>query len=545
MADEAPSIRVLPSGSPGHVLLRPSDDVDPAVLQLYGARKAPAQPGHWLFPRRYTDLELLRETGLRLGVTPDLMRDLVNRNKLDNHLLSAERLSRAADHRHWTRIDPHQHVGVAFLVSRTRALLAFSPGLGKSATAIIAADVLQARRILILAPLSLHGTWVDEIAKWSEDTDTSQTLDEPARWTVTNPEQIVVRSKRTPKGQRKVSLPTHQMLDHRASQPWDLIIADESILYKERNAKRTEVLGYLVRKTPTLKAAWLLSGSPTGKYANDLWAQLNILRPEWFGSYWRFVGHWTHTIVGAWGTQIVGNKNPAGLRSYLRDIMISRTPEEVPVLPKAPVERIKVILNPRQVKALEEARDKFMLEGEQLKNSLHQLTRMAQVVSYPPQLDIADQGAKIRTLREMLGWVPTPALVWCWFRPTAEAVATALKSDGLRVGMIHGGVSASEREQLRRKYDAGKLDVLVLQIGTGKYGLSLTSSRTAIFYDRSFAVDDWIQASARVRRRSSTHVVPTYVLDAGWTDKAINTAIRKGLRSVSDLKFSDLITFLQ
>lgn len=516
------TVRRMP-GDPYTLLLQPSAEVDPDVLKLNGALKRSAG---WIYPNRYSDVNLLERMGLTVSATEDLETEWQKQRRLDDYLARADTLAREADHPSWAKLDGHQRVGVGFLTSRPRALLAFSPGLGKSATAIVAAEVTQQVPVLLVAPLTLLSTWREEIGTWGSGLPVANLRDEEPvdGWNLINPDQLKKRQK--------------EFLRH----GYKLVVYDESVLYKNRKAVRTKAARDISKRIPT---SWMLSGSPITSYADDLWAQLNILYPDWFRSYWRFAEQWTFVQKTNWGTQIVGNRNPKELRLYLRDTMISRTPEEVPVLPDNPLERIVVDMTPKQVKALKDARDRFEVEGVPLPNVVTQLTRMAQIVSHPRTLDIEDEGGKAKALKEMLEWVEKPLIVWCWFRDTVEAVADTLEKKGLKVGLIHGGVAAAKRGAVLDAYKEGAKDALVIQISTGKFGLSLTNTKTVIFYDRSFGLDDWVQATARVRRRSSKGPVPTYVLDGGWTDRLINTALRKKLRSVTDLGVSDLLKQLR
>lgn len=510
-------------GSTKNLLLRPSPEVDPDVLKLVGALKRSAG---WVYPNRYSDIALLERMGLTVETPDDLDAEWEKRQRLDDYLARAGSIGRELDHPSWPRLDGHQKVGVGFLMSRPRALLAFSPGLGKSATAIVAAESQESVPILLVAPLTLLSTWKEEIREWGSGLPVAnlRTDDPVMGWNLINPDQLKKRQREFER------------------HGYGLVVYDESVLYKNRKAVRTKAAKAISKAIPV---SWMLSGSPITSYADDLWAQLNILYPEWFRSYWRFAEQWTFVQKTNWGTQIVGNRHPKELRIYLRDTMISRTPEEVPVLPENPLERIVVDLTPRQEKALKEARDNFEIEGVPLPNVVTQLTRMAQIVSHPRTLDIDDEGGKMKALKEMMEWVETPVLVWCWFKDTVDAVSRALEGKKYRTGQIHGGIPANRRAILLDDYKKGEIDALVMQISTGKFGLSLTNTKNVIFYDRSFGLDDWVQATARVRRRSSKGPVPTYVLDGGWTDRLINVALKKKLRSVTDLGVSDLLKQLR
>ena len=61
---------------------------------------------------------------------------------------------------------PHQQRGVDFLASRRAAILADDMGLGKTAQAIVAADRIQARDILVICPAIARTNWQREFTTW-------------------------------------------------------------------------------------------------------------------------------------------------------------------------------------------------------------------------------------------------------------------------------------------------------------------------------------------------------------------------------------------
>ena len=60
----------------------------------------------------------------------------------------------------------HQRTGADWLACRTRACLADDPGLGKTITAVVAADRARAHRMLVVAPTCVIWNWRREIEKW-------------------------------------------------------------------------------------------------------------------------------------------------------------------------------------------------------------------------------------------------------------------------------------------------------------------------------------------------------------------------------------------
>ena len=523
----------------GRLLVQAAPGVDAKELKNYGARWVKPRK-LWAVPARWQDLELMEADGIRVELPELVAEELTKFRALDDYLQTAETFKRSPNHDRWTTLMDHQRVAVAFLASRDRCLLALTPGLGKTACAVVAADVRNFKRILVVAPLTLHRTWETEISTWSSEASSSRNPADAARWTITNPEQIVAR--------KNGGAENGTLREPYASTAYDLVVFDESILYKNRSAKRSQAMVDLANRDASTNV-WMLSGSPVAAYADDLYSQMRILRPNIFTSYWRFASQWCQLETSPWGTKVVGNRAPERLTSYLRDLMLSRTPEHVKKLPEALFETVHVALNDHQLEALDRLRELNQVEVngevEICDNVLAQLTRAAQIVSCPKQLDPRqDHGPKVDALVGMTEWIPLPAIVWTQYRETAQAVAEALRGKKLSAEVLDGSTTKAQREQLIERFQGGDLQVLVIQLQTGKFGLSLTKARSAVFVDRSYSSDDWIQAIARVRRLSSTESVPNYVLHAGSVDRLVDDILSRKLHSIQDLSLSDLARYL-
>ncbi len=87
---------------------------------------------------------------------------------------------------------PFQHAGVEYCLGRRHSLLGDAMGLGKTIQAILLANALDARRVLIVCPASIRQQWAREIREWSTllEPDTqiimrgSQGVDPTANFTV-------------------------------------------------------------------------------------------------------------------------------------------------------------------------------------------------------------------------------------------------------------------------------------------------------------------------------------------------------------------------
>lgn len=70
--------------------------------------------------------------------------------------------------------------------------------------------------------------------------------------------------------------------------------------------------------------------------------------------------------------------------------------------------------------------------------------------------------------------------------------------------MISGETPPAERLIILDEYLKGHIDVLILTFGTGKYGLTLTNTRTVIHFDKTFNLDSFAQSIYRTERIGST-----------------------------------------
>jgi SNF2 family DNA or RNA helicase len=90
-------------------------------------------------------------------------------------------------------------------------------------------------------------------------------------------------------------------------------------------------------------------------------------------------------------------------------------------------------------------------------------------------------------------------IVWTSFNKNAEWLARQLKAHG--TCQIHGKMSMEQRNKSVERFlgdDATR--ILVATPGAAKEGLTLTVANHVIFYDRSFGLDDYLQAQDRIHR---------------------------------------------
>jgi len=555
--------------------------------------------------------------------------------------------ARALDHPRWDDLYPFQQASVEYIVCNPHrgSLLALSPGLGKTVVTIIAWDILQAVRVLVLAPLTLAKNWGKEIEKWSRfyrswTRTTAENKNPQSEVTVTNFETVFYTVLRREDGKvftpedevtvledgkeradfltqegRKQPAPKSGEDDNRSrvkpgmaknprlakawieagpkiedpktnkmvwerqritqarpaygNQDWDLIIVDESILMKNRKAVKVDVIQQLAKYSHYVL---LLSGSPTAKFRDDLYPQMATIMPRGFTSYWRFAEFFCIIERDQWGWEIVKDRRDHAPREFLKDFMYVRNQKEVlPDLPDYLYNPIEIDLNADQRKAFNQMLEEWVVsleteEGGVVEEGtedivagyrLAQMTRMLQITSNLCNLEkgagkpMPNSSAKEDLLIDLMrqGDIEYPLLVWSWFVPTAESIDTRIEKEfkgDVSTVYVTGQMPNDAKDQGIEMYKNGETDVLVLQMSVGKFGHTLTNTKTVYYHDRTWDSDAYLQSLHRVRRIGLTHVprliVPRAQISA---DPLIEINLASKLNSIAKVSDQDLMGLLK
>ncbi|MBS3785162.1 MAG: SWF/SNF helicase family protein, partial [Anaerolineae bacterium] len=98
------------------------------------------------------------------------------------------------------------------------------------------------------------------------------------------------------------------------------------------------------------------------------------------------------------------------------------------------------------------------------------------------------------------------AIVFVPFVAVIQRVATVLQNAGFSVGIVHGGVSSRERNDIFQRFQrTNDLDVIVAQPAAMSHGLTLTAASTIVWYAPITSSDTYEQANARITRPGQAH----------------------------------------
>jgi len=139
---------------------------------------------------------------------------------------------------------------------------------------------------------------------------------------------------------------------------------------------------------------------------------------------------------------------------------------------------------------------------------LKRLLRLVQVASNPRLVDEAYHAvpAKYPVLESILGEIAAAgekAIVWSSFTENVDWIAKELQPFG--AVRVHGKMSIEDRNRSIQNFKKKpEHKILVATPADAKEGLTLTVANHAVFYDRSFSLDDYLQAQDRIHRISQT-----------------------------------------
>ena len=205
-------------------------------------------------------------------------------------------------------LKPFQQAGAQFLASRTRALLADEPGVGKTAQFITACNLAGVRRAGVIVPSIGVCHWRREFDKWNFKGDRADVIS----WDDAHEVRDTLAQAGGP-----LRLPMQ----------WDALIPDEVHFGKNPQARRTKAvfakggLGWYARRI------WAGSGTPAPNNAAELWPVLRA-----FGKTKMDLMTFTNyfCVVDSFG-KIRGNRqdNIQELRGILKGFTLRRLKKDV------------------------------------------------------------------------------------------------------------------------------------------------------------------------------------------------------------------------
>lgn len=338
------------------------------------------------------------------------------------------------------------------------------------------------------------------------------------------------------------------------------IIIDESAKFKNPKTKLATVLFELRQY---FKIRVIMSGTPIANRPYDIWSQIYFLDGgESLGADFKEFKSKTNLsndLKTRPDKQAIFEDSVAKIFSSISSFTVRETKADAGIisLPSKTIHEIEVELSTVQKVMYEQVRtemclviekgDKSILDDSS--ESLKRLTRLLELASSPRLVDdsyreLSGKEAQLDLLITEILEKNERCIIWSNFIGNVDYFTRKYSAqDAVK---IHGKMSIEERNRSVEKFQRGDSRLLFATPQAAKEGLTLTVANHAIFYDRGFNLDDYLQAQDRIHRISQEKDCHVYNLVAEntidvWISKllgakALAAALGQGDIAVNEYK---------
>ena len=428
------------------------------------------------------------------------------------------------------RLKKYQEHGIKFLTNNEtvipyHSILGDDMGLGKTAQAIVAAERVGAKKILIICPSSVKINWMREILKWSKYTNI---------FVVGASKGTIARKCRIPADAECVIV-NYELCILPAIQRqllktvFDVGILDECHYLMNTTSGRTSAILAKGGIIWNCKYKWPMSGTFMKNRNRDTFPILRALFPFVLGKYTDyklFAEKFCGGKMGKFGYEDTWSTCTEELGQMLSPIMLRRTKAEVlSELPEVLEQNTYLEITPEIASVISEE-EEF---SEEDKRAILNFEMQGRTASYRKLLAMAKLPQVITIAKEILSNVDK-LVIFAYHRDFIDELANRLASYGVEV--VKGGLTAEQKqEKVDNFINNPTVRVFIGQLqaaGTGTDGLQFACSN--ILYGEI----DWVpgtmdQSRARLHRigqKNKVHVEYALVPDS-LEESMLNTLRNK------------------
>ena len=425
----------------------------------------------------------------------------------------------------------HQKVTFGFCRALDCSAIFLEQGLGKAKVTIDLATWRfrqgQIRRCFVVCPATVAGQWIVEIKKHGHSDfnnyvlcegsskDKQKTLEElPTDFTgfiIINYDALrpmYVFLSRAQSGVRKL---------------FDMLVLDESSRIKHAQSQRSKLSWKLGL---SVKYRNILTGTPVTQSIEDIFSQFRFLDARIFGPYATAFRSQFLIMGGFENREIRGYKNVDSLMRRIYSIAIRLTKRECLNLPKKIPEKREVVLDSAATAKYLEFEKKCVAEfsgkivtAPMVMTKLMKLSQITGGFIYEQGPDGKKIGAINMPTQPKLADLATvleenkgrKVIVCCVFIQEVKLIRDLLNKMKINFVSVAGDVKIKDRAaEIAAFQDAPKVRVLVGQMPTVSFGITLTAAHLMYFYSGTYAYEVRSQTEDRAHRAGLDHSV-TYI----------------------------------
>ena len=409
-------------------------------------------------------------------------------------------------------------------------------GTGKTIVSVAISGILYqfglAKKVLVVAPLSILGVWQEEYQKFAQFPYDLTILKgsiakkrEQLKQLQSKKLQIVVVNYESAWRLEK------ELLTHNA----DLVIADEAHKLKEARTSQSKAMHHFGDRA---KYKLLLTGTVITNKELDVFSQYRFLNSDVFGqSFYVFRNHY-FDMLG------YGNHIPCFRKSMteeflqkMHSIAFRVTKAECLDLPEITEEVRTVELEPKAMKVYQELKKESYTELKDSEvsavNVLTKLLRLSQVtgghLTDDDGISNRVSTAKLDALADIIDATQAEnkkLVIMARFIPELEDIEELLKARKIGYAVVRGGVK-NRAEEIERFQTDPSCQIFVGQIAAAGLGITLTAASTMVFYSLDYSMANFEQAKARIHRVSQKYPCQyIYLIAKDTVDRKILRALR-------------------
>ncbi len=333
-------------------------------------------------------------------------------------------------------------------------------------------------------------------------------------------------------------------------------ILDESHKIKNPDAKVSKAFHSV---SEDFEKKVIMSGTPVANRPYDLWSQIKFLdEGESLGTSFNDFKEATD-IDSTLSDEDGYAERLAAIYEDIQDFTIRETKISAGIkLPNKSIHNHFVEMQSEQLRIYNEykhlLRHEIWSEGaltiDDAEAILKRLLRLVQCASNPFMVDetYSELPAKYTKLLELITEnIPNSSniIIWSGFIKNIEWLYNQLRE--FNPAISHGALSVDERNnQIGIFKTQSHCRILLATPGTAKEGLTLTNANHVVFYDRSFSLDDYLQAQDRIHRISQTEECFVHNLIANdsidiWVDSLLEAKSQVAKLAQGDINTGDFL----
>lgn len=441
------------------------------------------------------------------------------------------------------KLEPYQLEGAAFLASQFRASIFDEPGLGKTAQAIRAVELVNAYRVLVICPAGVRQVWPFQFKLWGRrnlKVVKADSVFDLVAWQRDRVHVLVMSYEQAVQWKADI-----------VKDFFDVLIIDESHYLKNPDAKRTaSIVGKHADGIGAIAGmashVWTLTGTPIKNDPADLWVPLRMAEATKL-SFTAFQKRYFKQRMGTFSTSNTIRKEALPeLQALIKSISLMRTFEDVGT--QLPPIRMDLLPVDGDNRGVIEYLSQYPGLSDRILNAIEVEGKLA-----------FDDSTHISTLRALIAEAKAPGyarliteelkfglidklVIMGNHRKGIEIITAHLQDAGINAQAITGATSEAQREFTVRSFqdDPKGVRVIVGNIIAAGTGLTLTASSRVDMFESAWTPSDNVQAVRRVRRKGQTRpTLARFVMLTGSFDEAVAGIVRRKANVIANITARD------